>query len=405
MKMSTRNRSKENLKPRRLDALAFYLGAHDVNRESALEEIEERFVQETSEEKQEPLRALHALEAKLQQTRKEKPEAEALWIRIRKELGDTPPPYFQTIVMACCAFFALALDTLFLAPTMDILNIADPAFQYLAAAGLAALCTAYFELTGLLYIGAKNSWPKQLTAIAVGGVGVISLMVWGMLRGYQLRFAAALAGNPLGKFLAAHSVLTSVFYIFITLATPMIGATALLYGWQEVSKARTWRRVRERFETLRTAEVHLARDVQTEQEHLDEFDKRKQAECQEWRAIFTQFYERGQRNGARKETFSSVVRKSAIGGVCASPLAFLLPFALVPELIGIPAIVGMALFVYFNHRRHHPSHNRYLKQENTIFAVIPDAPPPRELRQRQQRLLTKGNDSTKEDDSTKGDDQ
>ena len=77
MKMSTRNRSKENLKPRRLDALAFYLGAHDVSRESALEEIEARFVQETSEEKQEPLRALHALEAKLQQTRKEKPEAEA----------------------------------------------------------------------------------------------------------------------------------------------------------------------------------------------------------------------------------------------------------------------------------------------------------------------------------------
>ena len=394
MKTPTRNRSKENLKPRRLDALAFYLGAHGVNRESALEEIEARFVQETSEEKQEPLRALHALEAKLQQTRKEKPEAEALWTRIRKELGDIPPPYFQTIVMVCCAFFALALDTLFLAPTMDILNIADPAFQYLAAAGLAALCTAYFELTGLLYIGAKNSWPKQLTAIAVGGVGVISLMAWGMLRGYQLRFAAALAGNPLGKFLAAHSVLASVFYIFITLATPMIGATALLYGWQEVSKARTWRRVRERFETLRTAEVHLARDVQTEQEHLDEFDKRKQAECQEWRAIFTQFYERGQRNGASKETRWSVLRKSLLGGLCVAPLAFVLPLAWLPALMAIP---GLGLFVYFNHRRHHPSHERYLKQENTHFAVIPDAPQPREL-PAPQRLLSKGDDS-------KGDEQ
>jgi hypothetical protein len=404
MKVSTRNQSNNNLKPRRLDALAFYLGAHDVSRESALEEIEARLVQEASEEKQEPLRALHALEAKLQQVRKEKPEAEALWLRIRKELGDTPPPYFQTVVMACCAFFALTLDTLFLAPTMDILNIADPVFQYLAAAGMAALCTAYFELNGLLYIGAKDSWSKRLTAIAVGVVGVLCLAVWGLLRGYQLRFAAVLAGNPLGQFLAAHSILASVFYIFIALATPMIGAIALLYGWQEVSRARTWRRVRGRFETLRTSEIQLARDVQTEQEHLAEFDKRKQAEFQEWRAIFTQFYERGQRNGARKEPLSSVVRKSALGGVCASPLAFLLPFALFPELIGIAVIVGMALFVYFNHRRHHPSHDRYLKQENTIFAVIPDEPPPRELRQRQQRLLTTGNDSTKEDDSTKGDD-
>ncbi len=406
MKTSIHNRSKENLKPRRLDALAFYLGAHGVSRESALEEIEARLAQETSEEKQEPLRALHALEAKLQQAHKEKPEAEALWARIRKELGDTPPPYFQAVVMAWCALFALALDTLFLAPTMDILNIADTTFQYLAAGGMAALCTAYFELTRLVYIGAGSSWQKRIPAIAVGGVGVISLMVWGMLRGYQLRFAAVLAGNPLGQFLAEHPVLASVFYIFITLATPIIGATALHYGLTEVSRARTWRRVRERFETLRTAEVQLAHDVQTEQEHLDEFDKRKQAECQEWRAIFTQFYERGLRNGARMETRASVMRKSAIGGgLCAIPLAFLMPFGLLPELIAIPVVVGMACYVYFNHRRHHPSHDRYLAQENTHFAVIPDALPPRTLRPPQQRLLTKGDDSTEEDYSTKGDKQ
>lgn len=390
MKTSTRNQSKKNLKPRRLDALAFYLGAHGVNRESAFEEIEARFVQETSEEKQEPLRALHALEAKLQQVRKEKPEAEALWLRIRKELGDTPPPYFHAAVMACFAFFALALDTLFLAPTMDILNIAHPVLQFLAAAGFAALCTAYFELAGLLYIGAKGSWSKRVTAIAAGGIGVMSLTVWGLLRGYQLRFAAILAGNPLGQFLTEHPVLAAVFYIFITLATPIIGATALLFGWQEVSRARTWRRVRERFEHLRSAEIQHARDVQTEQEHLEQFDKRKQAECLEWRAIFAQFYERGQRNGACKETRCSVLRKSLLGGLCAVPLAFVLPLAWLPALAAIP---GLGLFVYFNHRRHHPSHERYLAQEATHFAVIPDAPQPRELPAPKQRLLSKGDDS------------
>ena len=390
MKTSTRNRSKENLKPRRLDALAFYLGAHGVNRESALKEIEARLIQEASEEKQEPLRALHALEAKLQQVRKEKPEAEALWLRIRKELGDTPPPYFQAILMAAFALFALALDTLFLAPTMDILNIANPMLQFLAAAGFAALCTAYFELTRLLYMEAADSWPKRLTAIAAGAVGVISLTVWGLLRGYQLRFAAILAGNPLGQFLAEHPVLASVFYIFITLATPIIGATALHYAWTAVWRARTWRRVRERFETLRTAEVQLARDVQTEQEQLNEFDKRKQAECLEWSAIFAQFYERGRLNGARQETRWSVVRKSLLGGLCAAPLAFFIPLAWLPALMAIP---GLGLFVYFNHRRHHPSHERYLAQENTQFAVIPDAPQPRELRAPQPRLLSKGNPS------------
>lgn len=392
MKTSIRNRSEKNLKPRRLDALAFYLGAHGVNRESALKEIEARLAQEASEEKQEPLRALHALEAKLQEVRKEKPEAEALWLRIRKELGDTPPPYFQAMLMAAFALFALALDTLFLAPTMDILNIANPALQFLAAAGFAALCTAYFELTRLLYIDAEGSWPKRLTAIAAGAVGVVCLMVWGLLRGYQLRFAAVLAGNPLGQFLAEHPVLASILYIFITLATPIIGATALHYAWTAVWRATTWRQVRRRFETLRTAEFQLARDVQTEQEQLDEFDKRKQAELEEWGAIFTQFYDRGQLNGARQETFASVVRKSAIGGVCAAPLAFFLPVALIPELIGIPAIVGMALFVYFNHRRHHPNHERYLAQEATRFAVIPDAPMQPAIQVLVQRLLSKGDE-------------
>jgi hypothetical protein len=88
---------------------------------------------------------------------KEKPEAEALWTHVRKELGDTPPPYFQAIVTACCAFFALNFDSLFLAPTMDILNVAHPVLQFLAAAGFAALCTICFGMVGLLYIGAKGS--------------------------------------------------------------------------------------------------------------------------------------------------------------------------------------------------------------------------------------------------------
>ena len=157
MQTTTRNLNQGKLKPRQLEALAFYLGAHGIDPAPVENEIEARFVQETSEEKQKPLRALHALEAKLQQVRRERPEAEALWQRIRKELGDTPPPYFHAIVMAVFAFFALALDALFLAPTMDILNIANPVLQLFAAAGFAALCTAYFELTGILYIGSVVS--------------------------------------------------------------------------------------------------------------------------------------------------------------------------------------------------------------------------------------------------------
>jgi hypothetical protein len=148
--------------------------------------------------------------------------------------------------------------------------------------------------------------------------------------------------------------------------------------------------VRAKFESLRTAEIQLARNVETEKEHIDQFDKRKQAQCLEWRAIFAQFYDRGRRNGAVRETQWSVLRKSFLGSLCALPLAFLVPLAWLPAMLAIPAL---ALFVYFNHRRHHPSHERYLAQENTHFAVIPDAPQLREIPAPQQRLLTKGDNS------------
>jgi hypothetical protein len=355
-----------------------------------MHEIEAKMVQDASEEREELLRALRALEAKKEQVRRERPEAEATWARVKKDLGDTPPPFFQAVLLAVFALFALALDTVFLAPSMDILNVSHPVLQFLAAAGFAALCTAWFEIAGYLYQRAGKNVTRRIVAITAAAIGAGFLIGWGLLRGFQLKFAAALAGNPLGDFLGAHLFLTSLFYVFVTLGTPIIGAMALLNAWKEASQAMLWRTVRRRFEELRTAEVEVARKVQSAAEEIEHFDQRQEAVCREWKAVFNQFYARGRQNGARKETLASVVRKSAFGGVLAAPLAFLLPFAFVPALLGIPVAVGVGLFTYFNHRRHHPDHDRYLAQENTHFAVIPDAPRVREIQAPSPRLLSKG---------------
>lgn len=93
-------------------------------------------------------------------------------------------------------------------------------------------------------------------------------------------------------------------------------------------------------------------------------------------------------------TLASVVCKSVVGGAVAAVPAvatvFLLPIAFAPELISLPIAVAVGLFTYFNHRRHHLDHDRYLAQENTHFAVIPDAPRAQELHAPAPRLLTKG---------------
>jgi len=387
----TTSRSTFASKPRSLEATAFHDGAHGIDPRTGIEQIEARFNQELSEEKAEPGRKLHDLESRLQQARKERPEAEAVWQKVRKELGDTPPPYFHAVVMGIFAAFAQVIDTLFLAPTMDILNIASTFLQYLGAAGLAAISTGIFEFAFRKHADAKNETDRQ-RAVAIGGTGALGLIAWGLLRGRELQFAAGLSGNPLGDFLGSHPILATMFFIFITLATPMLGAAALLHGWIEFSGARTWRRIKGRFDELRSAEVDLARQVQAEAQHFEEIERRKTEQCREWKAIYSHYYDRGRRNGARQEPMWSVLMKTAGGALLATPLAFLIPAAWFPVQLALPIVPGIALFAYFSHRRHHPSYEWYLKQENTQFAETPDAPKSRELRAPQPRLLSKGDE-------------
>lgn len=389
------NRDRSKGKSYRLESRAFYLGAHDIDPEPVMQEIDAKMVQDSAEEREALLRKVREFEAKKERVRRERPEAEAVWTRLRKELGDVPRPFSHAILMVVFASFALAIDTLFLAPSMDILNVAYPALQFLAAAGMAALCTAWFEFSGVIYLRAGENIAQRVIAITAAGIGACCLIAWGLLRGYQLKFAAGLAGNPLGDFLAQHPLLTSIFYIFVTLGTPIIGAVALLNAWNEASRATLWRNVRKHFEELRAAEVEFARKVQSAAEELAHFDQRKEASCREWKAIFNQFYARGREIGARKETLAAVVRKSGIGGAVAAvpvvSLVFLLPFTFAPALLAVPVAVGIGLFTYFNHRRHHPDHDRYLAQEATRFAVIPDAPRAHQLpAPPAPRLLTKG---------------
>src|SRR5580658_1781683 len=131
--------NRSSRKSYRLESRAFYLGAHNIDPEPVMQEIEAKMVQDSSEERAELLRTLRQLEAQKEQVRRERPEAEANWTRVKNDLGDTPPPCFHAILMAIFAFSAFAIDALFLAPSMDILNVVHPALQLLAAAGIAIL--------------------------------------------------------------------------------------------------------------------------------------------------------------------------------------------------------------------------------------------------------------------------
>jgi hypothetical protein len=277
--------------------------------------------------------------------------------------------------MALIGLFALLVDALILAPSMDMIGVADPAGQYVAAAGFAMLFTAWFELSGLYYLRARGLVQRSAAMVA-GTMGILSLIVWGLLRGHQLRFAAGIAGNPLSEFLGAHPVLSATFFIFITLATPMVGASALLTAWRDFSAARMWRRERARFDRLRNAELELPRQILAEVEQLEQFDRRKEAECREWKEVFNQYYDRGQKNNARREALWFVIGKTFVGVIVGVIVAMCIPaIGMFAEPL-IPSVLGLGLFLFFNHRRFHPSHEGFLARENTKFAVNPEAGSP-----------------------------
>jgi hypothetical protein len=376
-------------KPRSLEALAFYLGAHKIDPDTVAAEIEAGFDADVAREQQKVLAHLRTLEANVEEVRRRLPEAESVWERVKSELGDTPPPAAEAVAMSVLALFALALDAIFIAPSMDLMNVTDEAWQFVAGAGLAVLCTLFFHMTGSVLVARKSTRLMKSIAGMVGACGILSLVVWGLLRGYQLGFSAMLAGNPLGQFLATHPVLTSIFYTFVTLATPLVGAAASIHAWRSVRVAREWRRAHDAWETLRAQEVQLAKQIQKAEDELAHLETLADAHRREWNAVLAQFYHRGMKHGARQETLISVIRKSAFAGLCTAPVFLFAAVVPVVTLVTCPVVAGIGAFAWLNHRRIHPSHERYLKQENTQFAVpdrgfVPVLPPP------SKRLLTKG---------------
>src|ERR1700685_705417 len=103
MTTNTSHRDRSSGKSYRLESRAFYLGAHNIDPEPVMQEIEAKMVQEFSEGREELLRALRKLEAKKEQVRRERPEAEATWTRVKRDLGDTRPPLFHAMLMAVFA--------------------------------------------------------------------------------------------------------------------------------------------------------------------------------------------------------------------------------------------------------------------------------------------------------------
>jgi len=370
-----------------LDAYAFFAGAHDVPLKDTLTEIEAAHSMERAKIEQESVKRQKPFEARIDQLERQRHDVDAAWESIVRRLGLHEPPIASAITIAVLGLAALAVDAVLLGPGLDALGIADPVLQFLAAFGLAALSATTFHLAYETFGQQHHAREVLIVRRVMAGIATLSLLAWGILRGYQVQFAAALTGNPLGGFLAGHVMLASIFFAFVTLAAPVIGATAYheatpkLHGWL------TWTRSRAAHEAVHEGLGVAQKRLEEERLVLERAIARLNAQETNWQAIASQYHRRGHDHGARQTPGWVPIIKATGWSVGGLVLGSALGTMLAPLYFALPFGTWLVAFLHYRRARMHPTYDEFKQLENTHFAVRSDEggrditrslPPPQE---------------------------
>ncbi|MHB1954397.1 MAG: hypothetical protein ACYCOU_11670, partial [Sulfobacillus sp.] len=219
-----------NRNARTIEHGGFFNGAHGISPENDTAEIDAAFERKIHEAKQKSLTKKKRLEAALDRLTAIAPEIERAWQSAQDSISPEHLRLVMPIVVLVLGLSALTTEVILLAPSLDLLDITDPDLQLVGAFGIVAMASVILHLAWETIDGHGESNLWRIVWRIFGGLGALALILWGTLRGYQVAFAADISENQLGRFLAGHPVLASIFYIFITLGAPLAAAGALSYG-------------------------------------------------------------------------------------------------------------------------------------------------------------------------------
>jgi tetrahydromethanopterin S-methyltransferase subunit G len=363
-------------KPRTIDlaAFAFRAGAHGTSLVEILREIAASHEQERAKLEEESVRREKPLEAIVQRLERLRPRVDAAWTELLQRIGHHAPPLFTAILIAVLGVAALVIDAILLGPGLDAVGVSDPAMQWVAAFGLAALSSLIFHLALETFESNHLSLETKIVRRGLAVLAFAALLGWGVLRGLQVRFGADINQNPLGQFLGAHPMLAAIFFCFITLAAPMAGALAIHHCAPRIYDWLIWNRARRAHEDLHSTLCDAQKKLETERATLNHQLRQLNARQENWHATAAQYHERGRTHGARQSPHWLVLLKStawSLGGLVLGCVAG--PF-LAPLYFALPGGAWVASFLYYRHRRFHPTYNEFKGLENTRFAAGTDRP-------------------------------
>jgi Flp pilus assembly protein TadB len=360
-------------KPVDIADFAFFQGAQGIPIEETKKEIEALHDRQKARLVEESVPRQKPLEAIADNLKRRRPDVERAWDDARERFGNHSPAVFTAFLVAGLGVGALIIDSLLLGPGLDAIGISEPVLQFIAAFGLASLSSLVFHLAHETFSNRKIDRATAIVWRILAGFAVIALLAWGILRGLQVRFAANLNGNPLGGFLSQHPILSSIFFCFVTLAAPLVGAAAIYYAAPRIHDALLWRRAKREHENLNKNLTDAEKKLESEQATLKARHSQLDSQRQAWHAQATQYHARGEMRGGRQQPKWLVVLKATLWAALAllPGLLFGLPVVITAAL---PLVAGIAGFLFYRHRRFHPSYRQFKRQENVRFAVSTERP-------------------------------
>ena len=355
-----------------INSFAFYQGAQGIPLKETVNEIEAQSQQAKVRLKEKSIQIQKPIEASAERCEHLRLRVDHAWTGVQDRLGSHAPSVFTAFVVVALGSAALVVDSILLGPGLDAINITDPTLQYVAAFGLACLSSLVFHLAHETFSDPRIGFETRIIWRVLGGFAAVSLLGWGMLRGFQVGFAADLNQNPLGRFLSEHPVLSSIFFCFITLAAPLVGAAAITYAAPRIVDSHAWKRAKAEHDSLYAKLIEARKKLESERESLDHRLQQLDARCQEWISAATQYHERGARHGARQVPHWLVILKATLWSVVGLVLGCVLGQFLAALYFALPLGAWVMGFLYHRHRRFHPSYNQFKRQENTRFVVGSD---------------------------------
>ncbi|HLJ27914.1 MAG TPA: DUF6338 family protein [Candidatus Angelobacter sp.] len=354
---------------RRVECDGFYDGAHGTPLENGIEEIEGKFEQKKANIQKDAVTNQKRLEAEIQHLDEVGPAVERKVKAVEEKNGEQHLSIVLPVCVVSLALFAIISEALLLAPAMDILNVTNEIAQLFTAFGIAAVAGLTFHFVWESFV--SEAFPEiwKVTVRVVAAMLAFGLVVWGILRGYQVAFAASLNQNPLGDFLSGHPILSSIFFVFITLATPAIAATATHYGAHRIQAWWELKTAKAKFQALSKRRASAVKELEAQEKALQLGLKALDEERKQWKSVYSLHHDRGEKYGAKQEAYWIVIAKATFAALFALLAAGWFIFFISPFFVLFPVVVWWAAFLYYRRQWRTPSRIEFFDLEHVQFVI------------------------------------